>query len=213
MTETDIEAAGGRWLERWTEGPTEPQGSGLARGDTAPSRALRAETGAMVHLDSLWSQGPALIMFWRHFGCSCGVDRAARLVAEAPAYEAAGIRLAVVSQGEPERAARYRAEHKLPCTVLCDPSLDAYRAFGLGQWSVDRVLFDAPPEYLAHTREQGLQLQESRRATRPVVDDPWRATGEFLVGRDGTVLTSHLAQHCEDYPEPRMFVAAARAGS
>lgn len=208
MVSTEVEAAEARWLEAWTAGPTEPAGRGLVRGDRVPDVALVDERGEDVLVSELVEDGPVLLMFWRHFGCSCGVDRAGRLVAEHDSYLRAGLCPVVVGQGDPSRAAAYRAEHGIPCRVLADPGLDAYRAFGLGHWSVDRVLFDAPPEYLAHPRALGTALQEARRATRPLVDDPWRATGEFVIGTDGIVLTSHLAQHCEDYPEPRMYLAA-----
>ncbi len=39
--------------------------------------------------------------------------------------------------GAPERAAAYHHEHGLPCPLLCDPDLMAYRAYGVGQWPVE----------------------------------------------------------------------------
>lgn len=205
-----LAAAERDWLDTWTAGPTEPEGSGLARGEPAPDLVLLDDAEAPRHLSEFWRSGPALVLFWRHFGCGCGVERARRLVAEHDAYLAAGLRLVVVAQGEPERAAAYRARHALPCPVLCDPGHDAYRAYGLGQWAPERVLFDAPPQFLVHSRELGVRLQDERRRTgRPMVDDPWRATGEFVVGPDGRVVLPHVYQSCEDYPDPRVLTAAA----
>jgi hypothetical protein len=97
--------------------------------------------------------------------------------------------------------------------MLCDPDHRAYRAYGVGQWPVERVLFDAPSEYWAHLRDLGVSLLESRReAGRPPVDDPWRAAAEFVIAADGLVRLSHLYQHCEDYPAPRVFATSARLG-
>jgi len=205
-------AAEREWLDRWAAGPTEPGGSALAAGSPAPDLTLLDDGGRLRRLSDYWAGGPALVMFWRHFGCGCGVERAARLRAEWPAYVAAGLTPVVVSQGEPARAAAYRAEHDLPCPVLCDPDHHAYRAYGLGHWDVEHVLFDAPEEFWDHPRAAGAAFQaERRRAGRAPVDDPWRAVAEHVVV-DGTVRFTHAYQHCEDFPEPRVLTTAARRG-
>jgi len=204
-------AAERRWLHTWTQGPTEAEGSGLPAGAAAPVLTLTDHTGAARPLSEFWAEGPALLMFWRHFGCGCGVERAERLRTEFADYLAAGLTPVVVTQGEPERAAAYRTEHDLPCPVLCDPDLAAYRAYGIGQWLVERVLYDAPPEFWAHPRDLGMAFQDDRRAKgRPPVDDPWRATAEFVVGTGGRVRLSYVYQHCEDFPDPRVLTTAAR---
>jgi peroxiredoxin len=204
-------AAERRWLDTWTAGPTEPEGSGLPAGAKAPELRLVDHTGATRNLSDLWADGPALLMFWRHFGCGCGVERAARLRKEYDAYRAVGLQPVVVAQGEPERAAAYHDEHSLPCPVLCDPELMAYRAYGVGQWPVERILYDAPAEFWTHERDIGRAFQDRRRESgRPLVDDPWRATAEFVIGRGGLIRLSYLYQYCEDFPDPRLLTAAAR---
>jgi hypothetical protein len=95
--------------------------------------------------------------------------------------------------------------------VLSDPDHAAYRAYGLGQWAPERVLYDAPDFFLDHERAAGAELQAQRRLSgRPLVDDPWRATGEFVVGTDGTVALAYLYQYCEDFPDSRLLTAAGR---
>jgi peroxiredoxin len=199
------------WLERWSAGPREPEGQGLRIGATAPNLPLLDETGSPRLLSEFWAAGPALLMFWRHFGCGCGVARAQRLRAEWPGYLAAGLTPVIIGQGEPARAAEYRAQHDLPCPVLCDPDLGAYHAYGIGQWPVERILYDAPASFWGHGRDQGLGFQEARRARgRPLVDDPWRAAAEFVIRPDGGVRLPYLYQYCEDFPDPRVLTAAAR---
>jgi peroxiredoxin len=199
------------WLDTWTAGPTEHEGSGLPSGSIAPDVSLPDHTGRERLLSEFWSGRPALLMFWRHFGCSCGVERARRLREEYDAYRAVGLELVIVGQGEPARAAAYRDEHHLPCPILCDPDQVAYRAYGVGQWRVERILYDAPAEYWAHPRELGRSLQDARRTQgRPPVDDPWRAAAELVIGSDGVVQVCHSYQHCEDFPDPRVLTTAAR---
>jgi hypothetical protein len=99
----------------------------------------------------------------------------------------------------------------LPCPVLSDPEHAAYRAFGIGQWTPERVLYDAPEAFLHHDHHLGAQFQADRKARgRAPVDDPWRAVGEFVIGPDGRVRLPYLYQYCEDFPEPHILTAAAR---
>ena len=204
-------AAESEWLELFAAGPIEEEGFGLRGGTAAPDLVLPDHTGVKRSLSEFWADQPVLLMFWRHFGCGCGIDRAARLLEEYPTYQEAGIIPLIVAQGEPARAAAYRDQLGLPCPVLCDPDHDAYRAYGIGHWSVERILFDAPVEFWAHPRDLGASFQDERRAGgRPLVDDPWRATAEFVIGTDGRVRLSHLYQYCEDFPEPLVLTAAAQ---
>lgn len=199
------------WLQGWTTGPTELEGLGLPKGSMAPDLVLADHSGKHRSLSEFWAGQVVLLMFWRHFGCSCGVDRAKRLLGEYAAYEEAGILPVIVTQGEPARAAAYRDQQSLPCPVLCDPDHQAYRAYGVGQWSVERVLFDAPAEFWAHPHDLGVSFQDTRRQEgRPLVDDPWRATAEFVIGSAGVIRLAHLYQHCEDFPEPLVLTTAAR---
>ena len=199
------------WLAGWATGPTESEGSAMPAGTEAPDLALADDNGEERLLSEFWSNQPALLMFWRHFGCNCGVDRAKRLKAEWSDYLEAGLNPVIVAQGEPARAAAYRAEHDLPCPVLCDPDHVAYRSYGIGQWPVERIMFDAPPEYWSLSHDLGVGLQNGRRENgQPLVDDPWRAVSEFIVGSDGLVRLSYSYQYCEDFPDPRVLTTAAR---
>lgn len=204
-------AAEAEWLERWSAGPTEPQGQPLHSGAPAPDLTLPDHTGTTRRLSEFWADGPALLMFWRHFGCGCGFERARRLNAEIADYRAAGLTPVIIGQGEPARAAAYRDEHQLDCTILCDPGHDAYRAYSIGHWSIERVLPDAPQQFWDHPRDAGVDFQTQRRQQgRPLVDDPWRAVSEFVVGANGCVRLAYTYQFCENYPDPQLLITAAR---
>jgi peroxiredoxin len=211
MQEELTAAAEEDWLDRWTAGPTEAEGASLPTGAEAPDLVLADHTGVERRLSEFWSDQPALIMFWRHFGCWCGFERAARLKAELEQYLEAGLSPVIVGQGEPVRAAAYRAEYGLPCPILCDPDHLAYRAYGIGHWNIERIVPDAPPEFWGHPRDVGRSFQSERRELgRPLVDDPWRAVKEFVVGSNGLVRLTYAYQYCEDYPNPQVLATAAR---
>ena len=204
-------AAEDEWLEIWTAGPGDKRSKLLDIGTSAPDLELLDHTGASRSLSSLWSDGPALLMFWRHFGCGCGVDRASRLNEEYADYRAAGINPVIIGQGEPERAAAYMEEHKIECTILCDPDFTTYSAFGLSNFGIEQLLYDAPEETWCHSKEIGLEFQEARRAiNRPLVDNPWLSTGEFLVDNSGKIRVSYTYQYCENFPDPRIFLTSAK---
>jgi len=210
-TERLIEAAEKEWLETWVAGPGGKRSKLLDPGTSAPDLELLDHTGALRRLASFWSEGPALLMFWRHFGCGCGLDRASRLNDEYADYRAAGINLVIIGQGEPERAAEYREKYGITCPILCDPEFAAYSAYGLANFGVEQILYDAPEETWDHSMEIGLDFQEARRAiNRPLVDNPWMSTGEFLVDVSGTIRVSYAYQYCEDFPDPRVFLIAAK---
>lgn len=211
MQEELTAAAEEEWLRRWTAGPTEEDGTSLLTGAEAPDLVLTDHTGVERRLSEFWSGQPALILFWRHFGCWCGFERAARLKAELEQYLEAGLRLVIVGQGEPVRAAAYRAEYGLPCPILCDPDHVAYRAYGIGHWNIERIVPDAPPVFWDHPRDVGASFQSERRELgRPLVDDPWRAVKEFVVGSNGLVRLTYAYQYCEDFPNPQVLATAAR---
>jgi peroxiredoxin len=211
MRDESVRAAEAEWLDKFSLGPSEREGCGLPAGTPALEFALPDHSGRQRRLSEFWSDGPALLMFWRHFGCLCGVARTVRLRNEYQSYVDAGLNPVIVGQGEPARAAAYRSEHDVPCPVLCDPEHRVFRAYGVGQWAVERVLYDAPAEFWNHPRDLGAQFQDNRRTGgRPPVDDPWRAAAEYVIGSDGLVRLAYMYQYCEDFPNPAVLTAAAR---
>lgn len=211
-----IAAAEERWKASWEAGPQRTRWTTLPPqlGDAAPDADLMAIDGSSVRLADTWGAGPALILFWRHFGCSCGMDRAARLAAELGSYHDAGANVVIVGQGEPERAARYADRQGIEVPILVDPERRAYEAYGLLEGTTAQILFDAPDEFLRCDLEAGLGLSASRHGTdRALVDDPWQLPGEFVVGEDGRIAHAHRYQWCEDYPDPRVHVAAIRGAA
>jgi peroxiredoxin len=212
----ETDAARREWQHGWAAGPTRTRWTELPvqAGDPAPSLDLvEARSGELRPLSSAWADGPALLLFWRHFGCSCGRDRAQRLRSEYASYRDVGATVALVGQGEPERTLTYAAANELPDDLLlyCDPEERAYRAYGLLEGGPIEMLFDAPDDYLRCEPEAGASLAASRVAEgRPMVDNTWLLPGEFVVDRDGRLVTTHRFQYCEHWIDPRVNVAAIR---
>ena len=201
------------WLQSWQRGPTRLRWASvpLQAGDVAPDLELHDASGGTVHLRDTWRDGPALLLFWRHYGCSCGRDRARRLQAEHERYASLGVNVVVIGQGGPERSRVYAQKNELPCPVLCDPARHAYDAYGLLEGQPSQIVFDAPDEFLRRDYEAGRKLQQSRHGTDAVpVDSPWQLPGEFVIDRAGMVCLAYRYQYCEDWPDPLVLVAAIK---
>ena len=204
------EAAKQEWLEEWVAGPSE-QTSLLVPGTAAPDFVLLDDTGSEVRLSDFWENGPALVMFWRHYGCGCGVSRAESLIEEADAYAHAGISPVIVGQGEPERSAQYREWHSVPYPILSDPNQEVYRAYGVGHFAYEQIFAgEGALDYISLSREIGERfLSGDRPPERTLVDSPWRASAEFVIGQGGTIRLSYAYQWCGSNPDPEMLITAA----
>ncbi len=214
MNDRDIAAlvlsAERRWMDNWVAGPTF-EGEPIRRGGLAPDMDLTDESGHAVKLSQSWSEGPALIMLWRHLGCGCGIERINRLESEYDGYETSGLHAVVVAPGDLERVVAYKEMYGLRLPVLADPGYKTHRAYGLSHWSKEQALYDRPDEYCSITPEVGRKYQEATRELgRALVDDPWMQSAEFVVDPAGIVKVAYYYNYCEDYPDPRIFETAAR---
>ena len=213
LTDKQIKAAESEWLDLWKQGPTRLRWTEvpLQVGDLAPDFELKDTSDKLVHLCDFWSNGPALILFWRHYGCSCGVDRAKLLQNEYADYIKLGASVVVIGQGDAERSKDYSEKHDIPCPVLCDPTYRVYEAYDLLEGKPSQIIYDAPDEYLRIDYETGAQLQQSRQGTESaLVDSPWQLPGEFVVDQSGIIRLAHRYQHCEDWPNPSILIPAIK---
>lgn len=212
-------AACARWIDLYLRGPqiTRWVDVPVQAGDVAPLADLvDARTGAVRRLSELWSGHPALLIFWRHFGCSCGRDRAAKLIEEMELYRPLGATVAMICQGEPERAQVYLEANGIPDDVVCllDSTEATYRAYGIVDCGPLEVFFDAPDEYLRRDEEAGRAIAKARRdAGMPVVDNTWLLPAEFVIAPDGKITYVYRHQFCENWIDPRVHVGAIRTAN
>ncbi len=204
------------WLDGWKRGPKVLRWKKLPpqAGDRAPDLELRDAENTVVRLSHFWKSRPALLLFWRHFGCGCGIERAERLAKEHRGYVKAGANVVVIGQGEPERSELYSKKYRMKTPMLSDPTFQAYTAYGLLEGKPSQILYDSSDELLRCEYEAGVKLAEARRVMgRPLVDSPWQLPGEFVVDESGTIRLAYRYQYCENYPDPRVLLAAIREAS
>lgn len=201
------------WLKEWKQGPMRLRWTELPlqAGDVAPDIELEDTSGGTVYLSSFWHKKPTVVIFLRHFGCSCAFNRTERLKMEYAAYLEAGANVIAIGQGEPARSKQFAEQRGLPCALLCDPQRRAYEAYSLLEARPSQVVYDAPLEFLRRDIKAGVQLQQSRHGTEhAAVDSPWQLPGDFVVGQDGFLRLTYRAQFCDDYCDPQVLLAAIR---
>ena len=203
-------AAEQRWLASWLAGPTRTRYESLPpqAGDKAPDPELPDTSGELRRLSDYWAHGPALLIFMRHFGCSCLAERWEVLKNELGDYAEAGARVVAICQAEPERARAVAARREYAFPVLCDPDFEAYRAFGLLEGLPAQILHDFPWREDDEETARTLFLEPRRGTERAVVDSPWQLPGEFVIGSDGVIRLAHRYQYCEDFPPKTVLLGA-----
>ena len=207
-----IREAETEWIERFVAGPKRLRWEELPPqiGDPAPDLKIQDSTDTWRQLREFWTEGPALLLFWRQFGCDCGIERAKLLAQEYNDYIEAGATVAIVGEGDPERAAEYATEYDIDCPILCDPAGTAHEAYGLLDFRPTQVLYDLP-ELLDRNRKTAERFAEQiREEGQPQVDNPWQQAGEFVIDGNGVLQLTYRYQYCEDYPDPRVLTTAIR---
>lgn len=202
-----------RWLASWLVGPTRTRYEELPPqvGDAAPDPMLPDTSGDPRRLSDYWAHGPLLVIFMRHFGCSCLMERWEGLKIELSAFADAGARVVAICQAEPERARAVAERRAYQFPLLCDPDLSAYRAFGLLEGLPSQILHDFPWRADDEETARTLFLEPRRGTERAVVDSPWQLPGEFVIGSDGVIALAHRYQYCEDFPPKTVLLGAIAA--
>ncbi|WP_332899107.1 peroxiredoxin-like family protein [Haladaptatus sp. CMSO5] len=203
-----VDDAEHEWRASFDQGPTRTRWTILPVqiGDLAPDFTLSDHQGNERTLSEFWTGGPALILFFRHFGCRCSMARAARLKDELASYDEAGGTVVIVGQGDPERAAAYARDHDIVCPILCDTSMRAYSEYGLLEGLPSQILYGLDEQ--VRNRDPAATdtlVAERRREGRPFVDNSWQLPGEFIVDEAGIIQLAYRYQYCEDFPDPRIL--------
>jgi len=215
MTDIDTlqQAAEDRWVAGWLAGPTWTRYDRLPvqPGDGAPDLELPDTSGSHRRLSEFWAYGPALIIFMRHFGCSCLMERWEGLRDQLDTYAEAGATVVAVCQAEPERAADVATRRGYRFPLLCDPERQAYRAYGLLEGEAPQILHDFPWRAGDAETARTMFVEPRRGTERAVVDSPWQLPGEFVVATDGRLGLTHRYQYCEDFPPKTVLLGAIAA--
>jgi len=210
--ESLVNAAEDRYIEGLAEGPLRAAVamSGVGIGDAAPDVELIDSKGDTVQLSSFWMDIPVLFIFWRHFGCGCGADRAERLAEERASLAEAGARVVLIGMGDPVRAADYRQRFGITEPLLCDSERKAYEAYGVPEGTMLAAVYDDEDMLLGGPDTWRMVVDFKRGKGMHLVDNGWQLMSEFVVGTDGIIRMAYRYQYCDNFPDPRLAVSAVK---
>lgn len=157
----------------------------------ADARLLDA-AGHTHALRSMWGQGPALVLFLRHFGCVACSMQVEQMLSRASMLSPLGVRVVFVGSAQPSEIDRFVREEigDRDVTVLCDPTLAAYRAAGFSR-SFSGTF--GPRAALGYARATANGFV--RRGTR---GDLLQQAGSMLVDQSGVVRWFHASRALGD---------------
>jgi peroxiredoxin Q/BCP len=107
----------------------------VAAGDPAPAFTLIDDTGATVALEDFAGARLVVYFYPKAFTPGCTTE-SCDFRDRHEAFAAAGARVVGISPDDPEKLARFRAEHGLPFPLLSDP--DHAVATAYGAWGVKK---------------------------------------------------------------------------
>lgn len=119
-----------------------------------------------------------------------------------------GAAVIAVSFTRPDKVAEYLNRYPLPFSVVCDPTLSAYKAFGLGRTSWATLV--RPRVILGFLKI----LARGRLPKKPMEgDDVLQLGGNFVLDRQRRLVFAYRSHDPTDRPSPSALVEAARTAA
>jgi len=165
-------------------------------GSPAPDLSLVDTDGKPHKLSSLWKKQPLVLAFTRHFGCTQCKEMLEELVNGHERIEAAGLGIAVITQGTPAATGLFAEKFAPGLLLLSDPERAAYRAYGLERGSIfETVLNLKVIRAVRRSKEKGYLLEQP-----PEGQDAMQMSGTFIIGQDGRILLPYYYDNIADHP-------------
>ena len=152
----------------------------IHKGQKAPDFTLPDAKGQSVRLSDLLKKGPVILTFYRGGWCPFCNLQLKSYQSHLAEIRAKGAELVAVSPQTPEYTLSTAEQAALTFPVLSDVGGHVARAYGL----VFKVSDEVVPIY----KRFGIDLEKHNGDTRHELPIP----GTYLIGRDGTVLLSHV---------------------
>lgn len=145
-------------------------------------------------LTAVAAQSPALVVFLRSFGCTFCREAMGDVSRRQQEIRAAGAAIVFVHGASPDEAAPWFAKYGLDgVTVISDPELTHYRAFGLGRTRVGDIV--APKVWV-----RGAASALAHGFGSQTIEMMRQLPGVFVV-QGGDVLAEYRHQSPADRPD------------
>jgi peroxiredoxin len=170
----------------------------LKAGEAVPRLTLPDALGRSVTLESLWRQGPLVVVFYRGGWCPyCNLELRA-WQQQLPALQQLAATLVAISPQTPDNSLSTAEKNELAFTVLSDSALGAAQAFG--------VAFELAPELVALYSQVGNDLPTPNGNGQWVLPIP----ATFVISPQGRVVYAHVEADYRERAEPAQVLELMR---
>ncbi len=156
--------------------------------------------GRPVFFQELWEGQLSVLTLTRHFGCMFCFEQIQALLTRRSELEAAGARLLVVGNGNPQHAQQFMRRFGLAEGVYTDPARRLYRRLELSHGLRTSVNWQS-------TKHARRALQAGYR-NEGIKGDRWQQGGTFVSAPDGSLLMNHRSQVAGDQVEVEQVIQA-----
>jgi peroxiredoxin len=181
-----------------------PTPNAPARADRLADIVLPDHDAHDVRLGDLWGEGPAALVWLRHYGCLYCRAYAMQLHRIRKEFQDADTSLMLIGQATPRDAAQFRRRYGIQVPVLADEDRVSYQAVGAKRAGMAELV---GPKVLAKGAVTGVKHRVVQGRT---VGDSAQLGGAVVVLPDGRISWSHLSAEAGDDPSPEEILAAAR---
>jgi peroxiredoxin len=163
---------------------------------SAPDLVLLDIAGGPVQLSDLWAKRPLLLAFTRHFGCTQCKEMLEELTNGKERITAAGLSIAIVTQGTPETTALFAQQFAPGLFALSDPDRKAYEAYGLERGNLFQTFLNPKVwKAISISREKGYSIDPP-----PAGQDSMQMSGTFIISTQGRIELPYYYDHIADHP-------------
>lgn len=178
----------------------------MAVGDRFPALVLETVDGP-VRLSDLWIDGPLVISFMRHFGCTFCREHLEHLRAGYSEIRAAGGDVVAVFHYTAQASQDFCTGRRLPFQCLGDPLREAYAALDIRRGRAREL-------YGWGVIRRALPAYRTAGGTRPPQGgDIRQLPGTFVVAPGGRVALAHYSANAADNPPIELVLDAVRAAA
>lgn len=171
--------------------------------ETLAATVLLDDDGREVRVGDAWGQGPAVLVFLRHFGCIFCRENVVDFSPQEAALKKAGARLVFVGLGTPSMAKDFREQMHVTAPIWVDRDRTTYKLLEFKKERSVGALFRpalwknvmrARLKGLTQTKAQGPQAQYG---------------GVVVIGKAGDVKLAYASKLAGDFPPMTEVLRAA----
>lgn len=169
-------------------------GVGLTVGTKVPSFTTRNHLGKKVSFDSLKSNGPLMVVFYRGGWCPYCNRQIRQLTESFADFKQRSVLPVLISVDKPEAAALASRTYEIPFPVLSDPDLVVHDLFHVTM-ELDKALI---PKY----KEYGIDIEQWSGKKH----HKFAVASVFLINKKGVVIWSHSANDYTTRPSVKQLL-------